>query len=337
MGILISFDISSDFGFFKKPDINEVGLSYNIPPKPAILGILGSILGMGGLGKQYEETNQLEKLSEILSVKDQNKRKQLIEKVDFDTVKTMIRNSKFEKRDRLIELLNILVDKNGNFDELKETLADMKSNLKYPEFYRQLEHLKIGIMPPKTNFPFHKIMNKYNSRNSYYLTDDNDGTANISEQLLIRPEYRIYVYDENDAILKELIRRIQDNNPIFMPYLGKNEFIISLNNLEIIYNCTPTENAPEQIHSIFITKDDIEQKHSLNLAKTKPVEMSDSVMVSGLPLGFKFIEQYPVSYSEEMHYVLRMAKYTSRSDEISTVDLKNGIITKINDQVIYLF
>jgi CRISPR-associated protein Cas5h len=339
MGILVSFDLSSDFGFFKKPDINEVGLTYNIPPKPTILGILGSILGMDGLDKQHEETLQLEKLLDILSVKDHNKRKRLIERINFDAVKIVLGSLKFAKRDRLIELLNMLNNKNGNpdFDELNKILGELKSELQYPEFYKKLKHLKIGIKPPPENFPFNKIMNKYNSRNSYYYTNENDDTANISEQLLIRPTYRIYVYDEDNKILGELVRRIQSNNPIFMPYLGKNEFVISLNNLEILSDVKPLTETPKQIHSIFLKSKNNEYKHNTKIDKKKIPGEDGTVMISGLPSGYKFVEQYPISYSDEMHYVLHMAEYTSRSDEISTADLEKGILAKVKDYTIYLF
>lgn len=46
---LISFEIKSDFGFLKKPDTNEpVCITYNMLHKPALLGILGAIIGLSG-------------------------------------------------------------------------------------------------------------------------------------------------------------------------------------------------------------------------------------------------------------------------------------------------
>lgn len=46
---LISFDLKADFGVLKKPDVNE-GLqpTFNMLHRPALLGILGAILGLGG-------------------------------------------------------------------------------------------------------------------------------------------------------------------------------------------------------------------------------------------------------------------------------------------------
>lgn len=48
---LVSFDLKADFGFFKKPDVNEVYLTYNMLHKPALLGILGAIVGLQGFQK----------------------------------------------------------------------------------------------------------------------------------------------------------------------------------------------------------------------------------------------------------------------------------------------
>src|SRR5690625_7696007 len=46
---LISFDIESNFGFFRKPESNNtLNVSYNMIHRPAILGILGAIIGLEG-------------------------------------------------------------------------------------------------------------------------------------------------------------------------------------------------------------------------------------------------------------------------------------------------
>ncbi|WP_254412075.1 CRISPR-associated protein Cas5 [Dyadobacter diqingensis] len=53
---LVSFDLRGDFAFFKKPDYNDgVLFSYNMLHKPALLGILGAIIGLKG----YERNGEL--------------------------------------------------------------------------------------------------------------------------------------------------------------------------------------------------------------------------------------------------------------------------------------
>lgn len=52
---IISFDLRADFACFKKPDINEgTILTFNCLHKPALLGILGAIVGLKGYSKKGE-------------------------------------------------------------------------------------------------------------------------------------------------------------------------------------------------------------------------------------------------------------------------------------------
>jgi CRISPR-associated protein Cas5h len=52
---IISFDLRADFAYFKKPDINEgTILTFNCLHKPALLGILGAIVGLKGYSKKGE-------------------------------------------------------------------------------------------------------------------------------------------------------------------------------------------------------------------------------------------------------------------------------------------
>ncbi len=58
---IISFDIKADFGFLKKPDTNEpIYITYNMLHKPALLGILGAIIGLKGF-KIVLETSRKKK------------------------------------------------------------------------------------------------------------------------------------------------------------------------------------------------------------------------------------------------------------------------------------
>ncbi len=60
---IISFDLKADFAFFKKPDYNDgLQLSYNMLHKPALLGILGAIIGLEG----YKRKNELPQYYQVL-------------------------------------------------------------------------------------------------------------------------------------------------------------------------------------------------------------------------------------------------------------------------------
>lgn len=63
---LISFTIKAEKGFLKKPDINDgIYLTYNMLHKPAILGILGAIIGLEGYQKNEELPEYYNKLKDI--------------------------------------------------------------------------------------------------------------------------------------------------------------------------------------------------------------------------------------------------------------------------------
>jgi len=68
---LISIDLKAPMGFLKKPDINEGGsgqlyLTFNMLHKPALLGILGAILGLDGYKKKNELPEYQIKLKDLL-------------------------------------------------------------------------------------------------------------------------------------------------------------------------------------------------------------------------------------------------------------------------------
>lgn len=62
---LLSFIIFSDFGIFKKPDVNENYLTYEFIPKPSLLGILGSLIGFKGYSQGSSIPEFYKKLSDL--------------------------------------------------------------------------------------------------------------------------------------------------------------------------------------------------------------------------------------------------------------------------------
>lgn len=68
---LVSINIKSDFGFLKKPDTNNpIYLTFNMLHKPALLGILGAIIGEKGFqpqekGKSLEMPEYYKKLKNL--------------------------------------------------------------------------------------------------------------------------------------------------------------------------------------------------------------------------------------------------------------------------------
>ncbi|MEO9144581.1 MAG: CRISPR-associated protein Cas5 [Ginsengibacter sp.] len=68
MSKVISFDLLGDFGFFKKPFSNEkldLYLTFNMIHKPALLGILGAVLGLPGFREYGRLPEYYEKLKSL--------------------------------------------------------------------------------------------------------------------------------------------------------------------------------------------------------------------------------------------------------------------------------
>lgn len=64
--MIVSFDLKADGAMFKKPDVNEgLYLSYNTLHKPALLGILGAVLGLGGFEASKAFPEYYQKLSQL--------------------------------------------------------------------------------------------------------------------------------------------------------------------------------------------------------------------------------------------------------------------------------
>ena len=63
---LISIDFQSDFGFFRKPETNNtLNVSYNVLHKPAVLGLIGAIIGLKGYQKKDELPEYYVKLKNV--------------------------------------------------------------------------------------------------------------------------------------------------------------------------------------------------------------------------------------------------------------------------------
>lgn len=63
---LVSIDLQSDFGFFRKPETNStLNVSYNVLHKPAVLGFMGAIIGLKGYQTKGELPEYYKKLKDI--------------------------------------------------------------------------------------------------------------------------------------------------------------------------------------------------------------------------------------------------------------------------------
>jgi CRISPR-associated protein Cas5h len=258
---ILSFDMRASMGCFKKPDINDLYLTYNLLHRPGFLGILGAILGLGG------------------------------------------------------------------FQEGKE----------WPEYYRILKNLPIGIQPLNhSSGNFQKTEVRYNNGVGYASLEEG-GNLIIREQTLIRPAYRCYVgLDQDTSVAEELKERIMNHEAVYLPYFGKNEFYAYWENPGL-HSATSFEGGRVfRVRSIFqksITVKDairgVEPKKRYTLGIAKP----------GASKGtFVYFERLPVRYDEKLRqHSLEEFSFTDHplSENTQLPDLYS--LNGDPDQIVQLF
>jgi len=210
---LVSFIIKSEFGMFKKPDINDkIFITYNMIHKPYILGILGAIMGYEGHSQNLDKT-------------------------------------------------------------------------KMPQYYENLKDIRIAISPSSANGGIFK------KEFIIFNNTTNGAISNITEQTLVKPAYRIYLeLDDENSEHKKLIDNLKNNEAIYPPYMGKNEFSLWWDNFHIHSKFEKIENVEKfQVKSIIKKPENFVLKNSGYKERTT----NYFYLFERLPIGFdEYLKQY---------------------------------------------
>jgi len=79
----ISFILSGKTAMFKKPDVNSYAyFTYNNIHKPALLGIFGAIIGLGGYNQLHHKKEQLKQMMKGLKAKDKKNLQEELNKLN---------------------------------------------------------------------------------------------------------------------------------------------------------------------------------------------------------------------------------------------------------------
>lgn len=252
---LISFDLKAEFGFFKKPDINDgLYLTYNMLHKPALLGILGAIAGKQG----YQ--------------------------------------------------------KNGEI----------------PQYYKLLNHLKIGIKPLDSDKgTFMKDILTYNNSTGF-ASNEAGGNLIITEQILINPSYRCFILlDINNEDENLLYESIKTRCAVYLPYMGKNDFSAWWDNFKE-YDYEEFDFSTDyKIDSIFSKTEAVSNYIVRALKRYERDEEAPWLYFERLPIGLDE-SLYQYSYADFVYSNARFKKDMNMSN--------NGKFYKVdNENIIQLF
>lgn len=197
-----------------------------------------------------------------------------------------------------------------------------------PDYYLKLRDTPIGIKPlsDKKQFKgsFPKTVIKYNNGVGY-ASKETGGNLIITEQTLVKPSYRIYLLTDN----KELIQRIQNCEAEFLPYLGKNDFSLWWENVQL-YDYEKFEPQESfKVNSIFVKKSIVKEGKE----NEDTLDFWEMDFTGG---EFMYFEHLPIGYDEELF------QYEYRPFVLTTFKLKknykiDNLYQLNNDEIIQIF
>ncbi|WP_129600181.1 type I-B CRISPR-associated protein Cas5b [Anaerophilus nitritogenes] len=166
----------------------------------------------------------------------------------------------------------------------------------YPEFYEKLNYLKIGITPKEVHI--NKKVQIFNNSVGY-ASKEQGGNLIVKEQWLEKPSWDIYIAIEDEEG-KKLAKALIDRSFVYIPYLGKNDHLADIKNIEFIKDVKEI-NSLSMINSLF-RKDDFE------IVENDDFDDFDEEDV----LIFKYEEKLPMSLEKMTNkYELESFVYTN--------------------------
>ncbi|AVQ31952.1 MAG: type I-B CRISPR-associated protein Cas5b [Fusobacterium varium] len=194
----------------------------------------------------------------------------------------------------------------------------------FPEFYEKLKDIKISIMPKNTNGSFSKKIQIFNNSVGY-ASNEEGGNLIVKEQWLEDVEWDIFIKMEDTDIHKELKERMENYKFEYTIYLGKNDHLATINNVEVLQGESFLEDESE-INSLFLRKD-IEGflEEEFNILGSEEDEIK---------YDYKYEEKLPISLdSISNQYKVESLIFTNKKCILK--DKSN--FAKINNQIIEFY
>ena len=170
-------------------------------------------------------------------------------------------------------------------------LQGYQRNGELPEYYQKLKHLKVGIAPLESdNGNFTKDVVAYNNGTGF-ASSEAGGNLIVKEQILLKPSYRCYLLlDLDNSLEQSIYSHLINQEAIFLPYLGKNDFSAWWDNVQEYQFERFVSKGNYKISSIFAkseaVSDYIVQAMSMSSREIKPV--------------FVYFERLPIELDEKL-------------------------------------
>lgn len=161
----------------------------------------------------------------------------------------------------------------------------------YPEFYEKLKDIKISIVSNGKNGYFNKKLQTFNNSVGY-ASKEEGGNLIVKQFWLENPSWDIYVLLDCDEA-KKIADYMQNRKAIYLPYLGSNDHLANIMDVEIIDIEEKMSSEDETIEILSMIKDsDISEKKK-NIFSIDKNSIRDDI--------YKYSEYLPVTLSKELN------------------------------------
>lgn len=161
----------------------------------------------------------------------------------------------------------------------------------YPEFYEKLKDIKISIVSNGKNGYFNKKLQTFNNSVGY-ASKEEGGNLIVKQFWLENPSWDIYVLLDCDEA-KKIADYMQNRKAIYLPYLGSNDHLANIMDVEIIDIEEKLSSEDETIEILSMIKDsDISEKKK-NIFSIDKNSIRDDI--------YKYSEYLPVTLSKELN------------------------------------
>jgi CRISPR-associated protein Cas5h len=193
----------------------------------------------------------------------------------------------------------------------------------YPEFYEKLKDIKISIEPKSNNFK--KKLQIFNNTIGYANAD---GNLIVREQWLEDPCWNVYLLLKGD-IEGIIAERILTSKATFIPYLGKNDHMATISEVEI-----------KELKEINLKKEyGINSLYVKDCFEACAADFSDIYDLDvELESGFRYEERLPIALEETTNqYILVPFVYTNAKVAVKAEKSNEILIGSYNEKIIQFY
>ena len=165
----------------------------------------------------------------------------------------------------------------------------------YPEFYEKLKDIKISMVSNGENGYFNKKLQTFNNSVGY-ASKEEGGNLIVKQFWLENPSWDIYILLDCDEA-KKLAEYIKNKKAIYLPYLGSNDHLANITDVEIV-NIEEKISSKSETIEIFsmIKANDISDKKE-NAFNIDSNAKRDDI--------YRYSEYLPVALSKDLNQYIK--------------------------------